>query len=194
VHCATGKIPETSQPRNRRTLPTMETGDPSRKRNLRIFPYDEPTGAPHSARISRDVGYHSGRTLGSDRAPKLKAQGLGDATSLEWEDLNGEGRRRSAGSGAAKHACCDSIRNQLPVDVSDGEDEAGVGTENRRNSNRGDGTKALPIGAGWLAQCRRSIRRSHSTHNARMSAMSAAANGQQLLRCSERGHRRRGQQ
>jgi len=121
-------------------------------------------------------------------------RGVGHPASVDRTDLNGEGRRRSAGSGAAKHACCDSIRNQLPVDVGDGKGEAGAGAEIRSDGNRGDGTKALPKRARRLAQRRSSIRGSHTTHDAGMSPMSAAANGQQLLRCGERGHRRQRQQ
>jgi hypothetical protein len=116
--------------------------------------------------------------------------------SIAGMELNGEGRRRSAGSGAAKYACCDSIRNQLPVDIGDGKGEAGAGGEIRRNGNRGDGAKALTIRARWLAQRRRCVRSCirHGTHDAGMSTMSAAADGQQLLRCGEREHRRRRQQ
>ena len=111
---------------------------------------------------------------------------------MSW--LSEEERRRSAGSRATKHACCDSIRNQLPIDVGDSESEAGVGCEVRRDSNRGDRTKTLPKRARRLTQRRRSIRGSHSPHDTGVSPMSAATNRQQLLRCSERGHRRRRQQ
>ena len=111
-------------------------------------------------------------------------------------DLDGEGRRWSAGSGAAQHAGGDSIRNPLPVDVGDGKAKAGAGGEVRGDSNRRDGAKALPVRAGWLAQRRPCIGgcAGHSTHDAGMSAVSAAADRQQLLRCGERDHRRRWQQ
>jgi hypothetical protein len=121
---------------------------------------------------------------------------MGHPAVIAGTELDGEGRRRSAGSGAAKDACCDNICNQLPVDIGDGKGKAGAGSEIRRDGNRGDGAKALTIRARWLAQRRRCVRRCirHGTHNAGMSAMSAAADGQQLLRRGEREHRRRRQQ
>ena len=147
------------------------------------------------------------RRTQSSRVPwKFKGRDLWKLTSREkparyralagGTELDGEGRRRSAGSGAAEHARCDSIRDQLPVDVGDGKREAGAGVEVRRDGNRGDGTKALAIRARCLAQRRPCVRGSigHSNHDAGMSAVSAAADGQQLLRCGERDHRRRWQQ
>ena len=109
-----------------------------------------------------------------------KSGGMGHPAVIAGTDLDGERRRRSAGSEAAKYARCDSIRNQLPVDVGYGKSEAGTGGEIRRDGNPGDGTKALTIRARWLAQCRRCVRGCirHGTHDAGMSAMSAAANGQ----------------
>lgn len=65
----------------------------------------------------------------------------------DGKDLGGEGRRRSAGSGTAQYARCDSICNPLPVNVGDGKGEAAAGDEIRRDSNRGDGSKALTIRA-----------------------------------------------
>ena len=106
--------------------------------------------------------------------------GMGHPAVIAGTELDGEERRRSAGSGAAKYAGCDSIRNQLPIDVGYGKREAGTGGEIRRDGTGGDGTKALTIRARWLAQCRRWVRGrvGHITHDAGMSAMSAAANGQ----------------
>jgi hypothetical protein len=126
----------------------------------------------------------------------FRGRDLWNPVSIAGTELDGEGGRRSAGSGAAKYACCDSIRNQLPVDIGDGKGKAGAGGEIRRDGNRGDGAKALTIRARWLAQRRRYVRRCirHGTHDAGMSTMSAAADGQQLLRCGEREHRRRRQQ
>jgi len=164
------------------------------------------TGAPYLTGFSRDVGFHSARTLSSRVPWKLEGRDLWNLTSREkparyralagGTELDGEGRRRSARSGAAKHARCDSIRDQLPVDVGDGKREAGAGVEVRGDGNRGDGTKALTIRARCLAQRRCCVRGriGHSTQDAGMSAVSAAADGQQLLRCGERDHRRRRQQ
>jgi hypothetical protein len=143
----------------------------------------------------------------SSRVPwKFEGRDLWNLTSREkparyralvdGTELDGEGSRRSAGSGAAEHARCDSIRDQLPVDVGDGKGEAGAGGEIRGDGNRGDGTKALTIRARCLAQRRPCVRVpvGYSTHDAGMSAVSAAADGQQLLRCGKRDHRRRRQQ
>ncbi len=51
---------------------------------------------------------------------------MGHPAFIVGTELSGEGRRRTAGSGAAKYARCDSIRNQLPVHIGDGQGEAGV--------------------------------------------------------------------
>jgi hypothetical protein len=126
-------------------------------------------------------------TLGSWLGQLLKKQVL---------DLDGKGRRRSAGSGAAKHAGGDSIRNRLLVSIGSGKAEAGAGCEVGRDSNRGDGAKALPKRAGWLAQSGAGVggNAGRRSHDAGMSTVSPAADGQQLLRCSESDHRRRRQQ
>jgi hypothetical protein len=114
----------------------------------------------------------------------------------QLSELDGEGRRRSAGSGAAKYTGCDSVRNQLLVDIGDGKVEAGAGREIRRDSNRGDSAKTLPKWAGCLAQRRPCVRGviGHRTQDAGVSAVSATANGKQLLRGGEREHSRRRQQ
>jgi hypothetical protein len=149
-------------------------------------------GAPYLARFLRDVGFHKSRPLNFQGTRELGDPALveshicqnradmGHPAFIAGTELDGEGRRRSAGSGAAKYACCDNIRNQLPVDIGDGQGEAGAGYEIRRDSNRGDGAKALTIRARWLAQRRRCVRRriGHITHDAGMSTMSAAADGQ----------------
>jgi hypothetical protein len=113
------------------------------------------------------------------QAPQ-EIRGMGHPAVIAGTELDGEGGRRPAGSGAAKYACCDSICNQLPVEAGDSKGEAGAGGEIGRDGNRGDGAKALTIRARWLAQRRRCVRRCirHGTHDAGMSTMSAAADGQ----------------
>jgi hypothetical protein len=152
------------------------------------------------------VGFHSPPDPSSRVPWKFEGRDLWNLTSREkparfralasGAELDGEGRRRSARSGAAEHARCDSIRDQVPVDVGDGKREAGAGVEVRGDGNRGDGTKALTIRARCLAQRRPCVRGriGYSTDDAGMSAVSAAADRQQLLRCGERDHRRRRQQ
>ncbi len=118
----------------------------------------------------------------------------GKSALVDMTDLNGE-RRRSAGSGAAKYSRCDSIRNQLPVDIGNSKLEAGIGGKVRRDK-RGDGAKILTKRAGRLAQRGPCIRRSivHGTHYAGMRAVRTAADRQELLRRGECCHCRRWQQ
>jgi hypothetical protein len=182
VHCADGT----------RTLPENETGGPSPQRTLGPFPTTS-RRVPHISLVFRemwDATAAGSEVLVCPGNSKVEICGIphlaknerdvGHPAVIAGTELDGEGRWRSAGSGAAKYAGCDSIRNQLPVDVGYGKGEAGTGGEIRRDGNGGDGSKALTIRARWLAQCRRWVRGrvSHITHDAGMSAMSAAANGQ----------------
>jgi hypothetical protein len=96
------------------------------------------------------------KLIGSTKLHR-KSRDVGHPAFVSGTELNGEGRRRSAGSGAAEYAGCDRIRNRLLVSIGGDKTEAGAGSKIRRDSNRSDGAKALPIRACSLAQCGRSI-------------------------------------
>ncbi len=117
--------------------------------------------------------------LGSWFAPAMQRS---PRHSEDGKDLDGEGKRRSAGSGTAKHAGSYSIRNPLPIDVGDGKTKAGAGGKIRGNDDRGDGSKALPKWAAGQAQRRSCFRGrvSRHPHHASMGAVSAAADGQAI--------------
>src|SRR5882757_2595337 len=117
-------------------------------------------------------------------------------------DLNGVRRRRSAGSGAAEHARCDSIRQELPVERNDDQPKACA-----RREIRGDGTvcdcaRVLVMRANRLTQQGTGIRRcaGHGPHHAGVRSVSPAADGQQLFRrskcqrCCRRQQRRKNAQ
>src|SRR5271168_2847680 len=97
-------------------------------------------------------------------------------------DLNGEGRRWSAGSGAAEHAGGDSLRHELPVKGNDDQPKARARREIRGDSTVRDCAKALAIWTTRLTQHGTGIRGSagQCTH-AGMCAVSAAADRQQFL-------------
>jgi len=110
--------------------------------------------------------------------------------------LNGEGSRRSAGSGPAKYERCDSIGGALLFPICGYKAEAGAGPEVCGDSNRRDGAKPLSVGAGGLAQrCTRGGGHGrHQARNACMRPVSPAAYWKQLLRRGHCYHRRRWQQ
>ena len=70
---------------------------------------------------------------------------------LDCLDLNGEGRRRSAGSGATEHARSNSIRHELPVERNDDQPKARTRREIRDDGTGRDRTQALAIRAARLA-------------------------------------------
>ena len=115
---------------------------------------------------------------------------------IDGTGLNGEERRRSAGSGTAEHAGSNSIRNPLPTDVGDHKTEAGARSKICGDGNRGDSSKALPKWAAGLAQRRSCIRGcvGRHPHHACMRAVRTAADRYELLRRGQRCHCRRWQQ
>jgi hypothetical protein len=118
----------------------------------------------------------------------------GDECSLDFDE---EGRRRSAGSGAAEHACCDSICNRLLTHAGYGEPKARPACKVRGDGGGRDGPKALAIRATCLPdlRTRSGCRAVHFAHApASMRTVSTAADGQQLLRGGEREHSCRWQQ
>src|SRR5882757_10374828 len=102
-------------------------------------------------------------------------------------DLNGVRRRRSAGSGAAEHARCDSIRQELPVERNDDQLKARSRCEIRGDRTVRDCARVLVIWASRLTQQGTGIRRcaGHGTHYTGVRSVSAAADGQQLFRRSK---------
>ena len=153
----------------------------------------------------RRVGFHDCRTdqfpaIASDLSLEGKRRicgrerFLGDECCLDFE---GGGRRRSAGSGAAEHACCDSIRNRLLDHAGYGEPKARPACKVRGDGGGSDGTKAFTIRAACVSdlRTRSGCRAVHFGHApASMRTVSTAADGQQLLRGGEREHSCRWQQ
>jgi hypothetical protein len=160
-------------------------------------------GVPHPSRFLRRVGFHDYRShqfpaIASDLSLEVQRRicggdrFLGDECCLDFE---GGGRRRSAGSGAAEHACCDSIPNRLLAHAGYGEPEARPACKVRGDSGSSDGAKALAIRAAGLPEVGTGCRAVHFGHApASMRTVSTAADGQQLLRGGEREHSCRWQQ
>jgi hypothetical protein len=112
-------------------------------------------------------------------------------------DCEGEGRRRSAGSGAAQEPRSDCICDVLLTQAGYGELDARPIGEVRCDGGGSDGMKTLAIRAANLSDLgiRSRCRGRHFGHApASMRTVGTAADGQQLLRGGERKQRCRWEQ